>query len=767
MVSAFAFLKYIIAISYAKEQLRLTKNWADTSESTTDGEGYKFPWTKLSGRVLVEGNEPVPMSFELDRGRLLDLLVGHTIYNDATVAVRELIQNAIDAVRYQHHLHLRENNSGDNPQIGKVRINWDPVSRILEVIDDGIGMTKSTISDHLMRVGSSFYDTPAFKSENQDFSPISRFGIGVLTYFMISDDIEIITYQENIGYRIRMSSVHADYLLKTLPPGDPELEGIQPHGTKVKLKIRPSVNLENRDVGDIVDYWVILPACEVLYRKGDGKERKVGFKSVEEALTAWAPNKEEKTFETDRKYVVNSAERDGSNYEFGVVCYKSFSPEYRFMLSGHQRQTHSSVNILGSPAVCIEGIRVAAYLPGFTATNSGKICAILSVQGNKLLKTTVSRANLEEDSEFFKIGELCIDFLLKHLLDEIENISSQEGAPLSQASSAAKSLFSQIEMGINSTHLYNFIHDKNMEIPKFVLESKDKLGNFSRTLKSNNEIIEKKEFWTHESRFANFLGIISRDFGREIGINEFLSSIAPDLVDEDLEPIIADHSRHQNELTEGFEIDKISFNKKQKKVMSRWKLRTQKLPMIDLDDSIILALGEKIDNEFGLEDTFTVHKFLSNSRSPSHNVPKNIFCADFVGDLDNTQWARFGGLLIVSNDSPEGVFCKNLEKLIFTFSSKKDTENYLENFVFSLFSYSVFKQLAENCAASGSGEYVSSTLTVDTREVRRICENIAKKTSKLIESNVENFGGHSNFNEMFVEKEKWFKSATYWFDWRQ
>ena len=48
------------------------------------------------------------MRFELDRGRLLDLLVGHTIYNEPTVAVRELLQNAIDAVRFQRHLDQKD-----------------------------------------------------------------------------------------------------------------------------------------------------------------------------------------------------------------------------------------------------------------------------------------------------------------------------------------------------------------------------------------------------------------------------------------------------------------------------------------------------------------------------------------------------------------------------------------------------------------------------------------------------------------------------------
>jgi molecular chaperone HtpG len=118
-----------------------------------------------------------------DRGRLLDLLVGHTIYNDATVAVRELLQNAIDAVRYQHYLEEKEYANTGRPAspMGKVIIKWDPAERLLIVEDNGIGMDRAVITSHLMKVGASFYNTPQFQQEYKDYSPISRFGIGILS----------------------------------------------------------------------------------------------------------------------------------------------------------------------------------------------------------------------------------------------------------------------------------------------------------------------------------------------------------------------------------------------------------------------------------------------------------------------------------------------------------------------------------------------------------------------------------------------------------
>lgn len=101
----FALTEYL---AWADGEIKQTKRWSDQSRAEKDGANFWFPWQAIRGDLRVEGNEPQQMRFSFDRGRLLDLLVGHAIYNDATVAIRELLQNAIDAVRFQHHLSAKE-----------------------------------------------------------------------------------------------------------------------------------------------------------------------------------------------------------------------------------------------------------------------------------------------------------------------------------------------------------------------------------------------------------------------------------------------------------------------------------------------------------------------------------------------------------------------------------------------------------------------------------------------------------------------------------
>ena len=76
-----------------------------------------------------------------------------------------------------------------------------------------------------------------------------------------------------------MTSVQADYLIKELHSGHPQLEDIEPHGTKVRLTLRPSVNLKTKSVIEILQQWVLIPACDVIYSETGKKRNKLDLKT--------------------------------------------------------------------------------------------------------------------------------------------------------------------------------------------------------------------------------------------------------------------------------------------------------------------------------------------------------------------------------------------------------------------------------------------------------------------------------------------------------
>lgn len=553
-------------IAYADEQIKQSKRWTDKSRQQADGKSFWLPWHTVEGNILVEGNEPQKMKFELDRGRLLDLLVGHTLYNEPTVAIRELLQNSIDAVRFQHHLDKRHAAASGKSAagMGQVVVHWDAKQRLLAVEDDGIGMDFDTIRFHLMLVGASYYNTPQFNAEHADFSPISRFGIGILTCFMISDDIEIVTCRGSEAYRIRMSSVRGDYLLKKLEPGDPSLSSLAPHGTRVTVKVRTSVDIEKRSVLDIVRFWVVLPECSVIYREQGVKDARIGYGSVNQALQELYPDqlRQEEYFQKPAEIMISETHEGSEHYELGFLVRQFFRTEKGFVAGRKGNE----------PAVCVEGIRVDNRLPGFKINNT---CALLSVRGNRRFRTTVSRTELERDAEYWRIACICADLLFDHIKNEVEHIATKSGKPLSQASSASRSLTTTLTQTVEDPRVSAFVESRCRDLPSVVVEEISQDGpnrNTDRKMISRSALSELPSLWTIESRIVDSLGIISRDLGRELSINAFLSALAPERCDPNMTPLVLEAELMGEHLLQTHRIANADFNIAQQQARICWEL---------------------------------------------------------------------------------------------------------------------------------------------------------------------------------------------------
>lgn len=182
-----AYLHFNQYLDYAqKELIETNKICRDSSKRNNDK--YTFPWDGIDReKIRTIHFSAEKLRFELDKDNILKLLIGHTLYSNASVVFRELTQNAIDAVRLMT-TGTKESSKVYEP---KVSISWDSNKRELIVADNGVGMNEEVIRNYLFRVGVSNYHSEKFKKEHPDFHPISRFGIGILTCFMVSDEINI------------------------------------------------------------------------------------------------------------------------------------------------------------------------------------------------------------------------------------------------------------------------------------------------------------------------------------------------------------------------------------------------------------------------------------------------------------------------------------------------------------------------------------------------------------------------------------------------
>jgi hypothetical protein len=135
--------------------------------------------------------------FSLDRPAVLQLFMGDQLYRDPYVFIRELLQNAVDACRLNVYLH-------DVPQDSmEVRVSaWEDEAGFywLRVDDTGVGMDQGIVEKYFLGVGRSYYRSDELQADilrknkpHQEFVSISRFGIGVLSSFIVGDRIEVST----------------------------------------------------------------------------------------------------------------------------------------------------------------------------------------------------------------------------------------------------------------------------------------------------------------------------------------------------------------------------------------------------------------------------------------------------------------------------------------------------------------------------------------------------------------------------------------------
>ena len=127
---------------------------------------------------------------------ILQLLSEH-LYSDPKVALRELIQNAHDSCQRR----LVENpDPGYKPRID---IMLDPANHWFIIQDNGSGLTREEIQTYLATVGRGYTaelrDRLQFGGRKEALELIGQFGLGLLSAFIVADEIEMVTRSYQAG----------------------------------------------------------------------------------------------------------------------------------------------------------------------------------------------------------------------------------------------------------------------------------------------------------------------------------------------------------------------------------------------------------------------------------------------------------------------------------------------------------------------------------------------------------------------------------------
>ncbi|HYC91256.1 MAG TPA: ATP-binding protein [Thermoanaerobaculia bacterium] len=156
--------------------------------------------TELAKRVPYV---PESIAFTTAGADLLKLLVGPLYSNNPAVGLRELLQNALDAVLELRDYRARhEVNEEALPRLkADVEVRFEEHDGIwtMTVQDAGIGMTLEVVRNYFLRAGASFRNSDAWHEQHRDESGASRvlrsgrFGVGALAAFLVGDRVEVTT----------------------------------------------------------------------------------------------------------------------------------------------------------------------------------------------------------------------------------------------------------------------------------------------------------------------------------------------------------------------------------------------------------------------------------------------------------------------------------------------------------------------------------------------------------------------------------------------
>ncbi|HAA3366686.1 TPA_asm: HSP90 family protein [Listeria monocytogenes] len=207
--------------------------------------------------------------FQVNLASMIDILSNH-LYDEKDVYIRELLQNATDAIRARKKI--------DSTLEGKIHasLTGDNNEKTLIVEDNGIGLTEDEVHAFLATIANSSKGEKNFDGESSnDF--IGRFGIGLLSCFIVSDEIVMIsTSQKDGGTTEWRGKADGTYSVRKI-----ETDTREP-GTQVYLRLR--AGLEDHPECEDVEYLI-----NTLKKYGSSLESNiiVEMNGLEEEINSW------------------------------------------------------------------------------------------------------------------------------------------------------------------------------------------------------------------------------------------------------------------------------------------------------------------------------------------------------------------------------------------------------------------------------------------------------------------------------------------------
>jgi molecular chaperone HtpG len=136
--------------------------------------------------------------FKTEVQQILNLII-NSLYSHQDIFLRELISNASDAIdKLRFKAQVEPDILGDDSEF-KIKLRTDGIAQILEISDNGIGMTHDEVMENIGTIAKSgtagFLEMLEHAKSAELLTPelIGQFGVGFYSAFMVADKITLVT----------------------------------------------------------------------------------------------------------------------------------------------------------------------------------------------------------------------------------------------------------------------------------------------------------------------------------------------------------------------------------------------------------------------------------------------------------------------------------------------------------------------------------------------------------------------------------------------
>jgi Histidine kinase-, DNA gyrase B-, and HSP90-like ATPase len=208
-------------------------------------EGVQGTETPAIFASYIQTKDWIPVNSEIvvsNPSYVAATLGGKNLYgDDPFIPIREMIQNAADAIRARRIVDRKDN------QWGKISIELGQKKSgefFVTISDNGIGMSERTLTGPLIDFGKSSWSSSSMQDEfpgllSEGYKPTGKFGIGFFSTFMLGGQVEVISRRYDEGAdksrMLRVPSLDKRPMLTS--PSKDEID--------VEISTKISINIEN------------------------------------------------------------------------------------------------------------------------------------------------------------------------------------------------------------------------------------------------------------------------------------------------------------------------------------------------------------------------------------------------------------------------------------------------------------------------------------------------------------------------------------------